>query len=107
MSKCGLIGIVGRPNVGKSTLLNHMLNQKISITSRKPQTTRYQIIGIRSQEDAQMVFVDTPGWQNAPKNRMNRIMNRQVKQALSDVDFIKRHICRQILLVVVGLERNM
>ena len=88
MSKCGLIGIVGRPNVGKSTLLNHMLNQKISITSRKPQTTRYQIIGIRSQEDAQMVFVDTPGWQNAPKNRMNRIMNRQVKQALSDVDFI-------------------
>lgn len=88
MIKCGLIGIVGRPNVGKSTLLNQILDQKISITSRKPQTTRYQILGIRSEDAEQMIFVDTPGWQHAPKNRMNRLMNRQVKQALSEVDFI-------------------
>ncbi len=88
MTKCGLIGIVGRPNVGKSTLLNQILDQKISITSRKPQTTRYQILGIRTQDTEQMIFVDTPGWQHAPKNRMNRLMNRQVKQALSEVDFI-------------------
>lgn len=88
MTRCGLIGIVGRPNVGKSTLLNQMLDQKISITSRKPQTTRYQIVGIRSKGSSQMIFVDTPGWQNAPKNRMNRLMNRQVKQALAEVDYI-------------------
>ncbi len=87
-NKCGLIAIVGRPNVGKSTMLNQMLKQKISITSRKPQTTRYQIIGIHTEGDSQIVFVDTPGWQISPKNRLNRLMNREVKQALSDVDLV-------------------
>jgi len=87
-NKCGLIAIVGRPNVGKSTMLNQILKQKISITSRKPQTTRYQIIGIHTEGDSQIIFVDTPGWQIAPKNRLNRLMNREVKQALSDVDLI-------------------
>ena len=87
-NRCGLIAIVGRPNVGKSTMLNQMLKQKISITSRKPQTTRYQIIGIHTEGDSQIVFVDTPGWQISPKNRLNRLMNREVKQALSDVDLV-------------------
>jgi GTPase len=87
-NRCGLIAIVGRPNVGKSTLLNQILKQKISITSRKPQTTRYQIIGIHTEADSQIVFVDTPGWQISPKNRLNRLMNREVKQALSDVDLV-------------------
>jgi len=87
-NKCGLIAIVGRPNVGKSTMLNQILKQKISITSRKPQTTRYQIIGIHTEGDSQIVFVDTPGWQISPKNRLNRLMNREVKQALSDVDLV-------------------
>ncbi len=84
--KCGLVAIVGRANVGKSTLLNNILRQKISITSRKPQTTRYQILGLHTLADTQLVFVDTPGWQRQPKNHLNRMMNRQVKQALSDVD---------------------
>ncbi|MBT6674140.1 MAG: GTPase Era [Proteobacteria bacterium] len=87
-NKCGLIAIVGRPNVGKSTVLNQILKQKISITSRKPQTTRYQIIGIHTDGDSQIIFVDTPGWQISPKNRLNRLMNREVKQALSDVDLV-------------------
>lgn len=86
IQKCGLVAIVGRANVGKSTLLNNILRQKISITSRKPQTTRYQILGLHTLADTQLVFVDTPGWQRQPKNRLNRMMNRQVKQALSDVD---------------------
>jgi len=87
-AKCGLVGIVGRPNVGKSTLLNQILQQKISITSRKPQTTRYQILGLHTVANTQLVFVDTPGWQRHPKNKMNRLMNRQVRQALGDVDCV-------------------
>lgn len=87
-SRCGLVAILGRPNVGKSTLLNQILQQKISITSRKPQTTRYQILGLHTEGDDQLVFVDTPGWQRQPKNQLNRMMNRQVRHALADVDGI-------------------
>ncbi len=87
-ARCGLVAIVGRANVGKSTLLNQILRQKISITSRKPQTTRYQILGLHTEADTQLVFVDTPGWQRHPKNQLNRLMNRQVRQALGDVDCV-------------------
>lgn len=83
---CGLVAIVGRANVGKSTLLNCILGQKLSITSRKPQTTRYQILGVKTVLHTQLVFVDTPGWQRHPKNELNRQMNRQVRHALGDVD---------------------
>ena len=84
--RCGFVAIVGRANVGKSTLLNRILGQKISITSRKPQTTRYQVLGIDTQDEIQLVFLDTPGWQRHPKSAINRLMNSQVKQALMDVD---------------------
>lgn len=84
--RCGLVAIVGRANVGKSTLLNCVLGQKLSITSRKPQTTRYQILGVKTVDHTQLVFVDTPGWQRHPKNELNRQMNRQVRHALGDVD---------------------
>ena len=80
------MAIVGRANVGKSTLLNAILGQKLSITSRKPQTTRYQILGVDTHEHIQLVFVDTPGWQRHPKNELNRMMNRQVRQALGDCE---------------------
>jgi GTP-binding protein Era len=84
----GTIAIVGRPNVGKSTLLNGIVGQKISITSRKPQTTWQQILGVVTIGDAQMVFVDTPGWQYRPKNQINRLMNRQINAALGNVDVV-------------------
>jgi GTP-binding protein Era len=84
----GYAAIIGRPNVGKSTLLNRMLGQKISITSRKPQTTRHRIMGIDTDENCQTVFVDTPGIQNKHDTAIHRYMNRAASSAVNDVDVI-------------------
>lgn len=86
--RCGFVAIVGRPNVGKSTLLNHLIGQKISITSRKPQTTRHHILGVDTQGPDQIIYVDTPGLQDAPQRALNRYMNREVSACLGDVDII-------------------
>lgn len=96
LGRVGYVAIVGRPNVGKSTLLNHILGQKISITSRKPQTTRHRIMGIKTEGTSQALFVDTPGiHQDAPK-AINRYMNRAATSSMVDVDLI--------LFVVDGLK---
>ena len=86
--RCGLIAIVGRPNVGKSTLLNALVGQKISITSRKAQTTRHRITGIRTTGDTQFIFVDTPGFQTRHTNALNRSLNKTVLGAVGDVDLV-------------------
>ena len=86
--RCGLVAIVGRPNVGKSTLLNALVGQKVSITSDKAQTTRHRITGIRSAEITQFVFVDTPGFQTRHGNALNRNLNRTVRSVLADVDVV-------------------
>jgi GTP-binding protein Era len=86
--RCGLVAIVGRPNVGKSTLLNALVGQKISITSNKAQTTRHRITGIRTQGVAQFVFVDTPGFQVKHTSALNRTLNRTVLASLGDVDVV-------------------
>lgn len=87
-TRCGLIALVGRPNVGKSTLLNHLVGQKVSITSRKPQTTRQRLLGIKTVGDAQLVYVDTPGFQLDYKKALNRYMNRTISNTVNDVDLI-------------------
>ncbi|AXK64948.1 GTPase Era [Burkholderia sp. Bp9017] len=86
--RCGMIAIVGRPNVGKSTLMNALVGQKISITSRKAQTTRHRITGINTFDDAQFVFVDTPGFQTRHSTALNRSLNRAVTSTLTSVDLI-------------------
>lgn len=86
--RCGFIAIVGRPNVGKSTLLNHLLQQKISITSRKPQTTRHRIMGIKTVADTQFIYVDTPGIHKSQKKAINRVMNNTATSTLDDVDVV-------------------
>ncbi|MDP3617769.1 MAG: GTPase Era [Rhodoferax sp.] len=86
--RCGLIAIVGKPNVGKSTLLNALVGQKISITSRKAQTTRHRITGMHTQGACQFVFVDTPGFQTRHNNALNRSLNKTVLGAVGDVDLI-------------------
>jgi GTP-binding protein Era len=85
---CGYIALVGRPNVGKSTLLNRILQQKLSITSRKPQTTRHSILGICTEGDYQFVYVDTPGIHQGSKKTMNRMMNKTAISVLRDVDTV-------------------
>jgi len=85
---CGFIAIVGRPNVGKSTLLNKILGQKVSITSRKAQTTRHRIVGIDTDGAYQAVYVDTPGLHIEEKRAINRLMNRAASSAIGDVDLI-------------------
>jgi GTP-binding protein Era len=86
--RCGFVAIVGRPNVGKSTLLNRLVGQKISITSKKAQTTRHRVTGIVTGPGAQIVFVDTPGFQTLHRSRLNERMNRVVRASLLDVDAI-------------------
>ncbi|AKO64217.1 GTPase Era [Methylophilales bacterium MBRSG12] len=86
--KCGKIAIIGQPNVGKSTLLNFILGQKLSITSRKAQTTRNQILGIHSEKNIQFIFVDTPGYQQKFLNQMNKRMNKSVTSVFHDVDVV-------------------
>ncbi len=86
--KAGYVAIVGRPNVGKSTLLNELIEQKISITSRKRQTTRHNIVGIRTDDSTQIVFVDTPGMHQGQDSAINRYMNRTASSAMLDVDVV-------------------
>lgn len=88
MSHFGFVAIIGRPNVGKSTLMNHLIGQKISITSRKPQTTRNRIVGIDTKDDYQVVFVDTPGLHREEKRAINHLMNRAAESALGDVELV-------------------
>ena len=87
-TRCGVVAIVGRPNVGKSTLMNHLIGEKVSITSRKPQTTRHRIHGILSRPGYQIVFADTPGIHTGQERALNRAMNDAAQSALSDVDVI-------------------
>mgnify|MGYP000945041362 CR=1 FL=1 len=88
ITHCGFIAIVGRPNVGKSTLMNRLIGQKVSITSAKAQTTRHRIHGVLTTDDCQFIFVDTPGFQKQHRNALNRLMNRSVTQTLADVDVV-------------------
>lgn len=87
-TRCGLVAIVGRPNVGKSTLLNRLLGQKVSITSRKPQTTRHRILGIDTDGEYQAIYVDTPGLHQDEKRAINRYMNRAASSSLAEVGLI-------------------
>lgn len=87
-SRCGFVAIVGRPNVGKSTLLNHILGQKLSITSRKPQTTRHKVLGIKTVGPVQAIYVDTPGMHVEEPRAINRYMNKAATSALSGVDVV-------------------
>ncbi|NNJ64018.1 MAG: GTPase Era, partial [Xanthomonadales bacterium] len=86
--RCGYVAIVGRPNVGKSTLMNRILGQKLSIVTAKPQTTRQRITGIKSTPEGQVVYVDTPGIHLAARRALNRYMNRIAQAAFHDVDLV-------------------
>lgn len=86
--RTGVIAVVGRPNVGKSTLVNALVGAKVSIVSSKPQTTRHRILGVRTEDDAQFIFADTPGFQTRYKSALNQAMNRSVTQALAEVNLV-------------------
>jgi len=86
--RCGYIAIIGRPNMGKSTLLNYLLGLKLSITSRKPQTTRHQILGVKTVDNGQFIFVDTPGIHSGGSRAINRYMNRAASSVIHDVDVV-------------------
>jgi len=108
-----MVAIVGRPNVGKSTLLNHLLGQKLSITSRKPQTTRHQVIGVNTVESTQLIYVDTPGMHLGQSKAINRAMNKAAASALNDVD-LTLFLCDrtkwteedEVVLELVGRQRT-
>ena len=85
---CGYVAIIGRPNVGKSTLLNHLLGQKLCITSRKPQTTRHTLLGIKTEHNCQIIYVDTPGIHTDQDRAINRVMNRSAASVIADVDVV-------------------
>ena len=87
-TRCGVVAIVGRPNVGKSTLLNHIMGCKLSITSRRPQTTRHRILGISSSDSVQTVFVDTPGLHGTRRRPLNRLLDETARKSLQDVDLV-------------------
>jgi GTP-binding protein Era len=87
-TRCGYVAIVGRPNVGKSTLLNRMLGQKLAITSHKPQTTRHNILGVKTRPDGQILFVDTPGMHQRGGGALNAYLNRAARAVLDDVDLV-------------------
>ena len=110
--RCGTIAVVGRPNVGKSTLLNHLVGQKVSITSKKAQTTRHRITGILTDDKAQYLFLDTPGFQKTHENALNSILNRTVGQAVEDADVVvflvealKFSPADEIVLTALGKDR--
>jgi len=86
--RCGYACIIGRPNVGKSTLLNKLIGQKLSITSKKPQTTRWQLLGIKTATNYQIIFIDTPGLQNRRQTSLNRHMQREIVESLTYVNVI-------------------
>jgi len=88
MTYCGVVSIAGRPNVGKSTLLNHLVGQKLSITAHKPQTTRHSILGIQTVDDCQVIYVDTPGIHVTGTQKLNQVLNRTASSSLHDVDII-------------------
>ena len=92
---CGHVAIVGRPNVGKSTLLNRILGQKLSITSRRPQTTRHQVLGVKTESDVQIIYVDTPGIHTQVPKAINRYMNRSASNSLQGIDAVVFVVDRQ------------